>query len=149
MTKKIMAVDDDPDCLQSIKQALEYTDGDYKVTCVSSGTRCLESLKNNEIPDLILLDIMMPEMSGWETLKNIQENLSWRDIPVVFLTHRTDNIAKKTGSFLAADYITKPFDIDDLKRRIDKVLKNSNHLKKEDLKKRIDKILKKSSHSQK
>ncbi len=125
-----MAVDDDPDCLQSIKQALEYADGDYKVTCVSSGTRCLESLKNNEIPDLILLDIMMPEMSGWETLKNIQENLSWREIPVVFLTSRTDKIAKKTGKFLAADFIEKPFDIDDLKKRIDEVLEGSGHLQK-------------------
>ena len=149
MTKKIMVVDDDPDCLQSIKQALEYKDGDYKVTCVSSGTRCLKSLENNEIPDLILLDIMMPEMSGWETLKILQENLSWRDIPVVFLTSRTDKIAKNTGKFLAADYIEKPFDIDDLKKRIDEVLKSSNHLQKEDLKKRIDEVLKSSGHLQK
>ena len=128
MTKKIMAVDDDPDCLQSIKQALEYTNSDYDVICVPSGTQCLESLKNNEIPDLILLDIMMPEMSGWETLKNIQENLSWREIPVVFLTSRTDKIAKNTGKFLAADYIEKPFDIDDLKKRIAKVLEGSDNL---------------------
>jgi len=149
MKKKIMVVDDDPDLLHSVKQALEYMDDNYKVTCASSGIQCIKLLENNEIPNLILLDIIMPEMSGWETLKNIQENPSWKDIPVVFLTHRTDNIAKKTGSFLAADYITKPFDIDDLKRRIDKILKNSNHLKKEDLKKRIDKILKKSNHLQK
>ena len=126
MKKKIMVVDDDPDCLQSIKQTLEYKDGDYTVTCVSSGTQCIELLENNEIPDLILLDIVMPKMSGWETLKNIRENLSWRDIPVVFLTSRTDNIAKKTGEFLAADYIEKPFDIEDLKNRIDKVLKNTS-----------------------
>ena len=130
MTKKIMAVDDDPDCLQSIKQALEYTNSDYKVTCVSSGTQCLESLINNEIPDLILLDIMMPEMSGCETLKNIQENFSWRDIPVVFLTSRTDKIAKNTGKFLAADFIEKPFDIDDLKKRINKVLEDNDHQQK-------------------
>ncbi|EMR74607.1 response regulator with CheY-like receiver domain and winged-helix DNA-binding domain [Thermoplasmatales archaeon SCGC AB-540-F20] len=130
MAKKIMAVDDDSDCLQSIRQALEHTDGEYKVTCVSSGVRCLELLENNEIPDLILLDIMMPEMSGWETLKILQENLSWRDIPVVFLTSRTDKIAKNTGNFLAADYIEKPFDIDDLKKRIDEVLKSSGHLQK-------------------
>ncbi|UCF11621.1 MAG: response regulator [Thermoplasmatales archaeon] len=147
MKKKIMVVDDDPDLLLSVKQALEYMDDNYNVTCVSSGIQCIKLLENKEIPDLILLDIIMPERTGWETLKNIQENPSWKNIPVVFLTSRTDTIAKKTGSFLAADYIIKPFDIDDLKRRIDKVLKNSNHLKKEDLKKRIDKILKKSNHS--
>jgi len=123
MTKKIMAVDD---CLHSVKQALEHADGDYTVTCVSSGTQCIELLKNNEIPDLILLDIVMPKMSGWATLKNIRENLSWRDIPVVFLTSRTDNIAENAGKFLAADYIEKPFDIDDLKNRIDKILKNTS-----------------------
>jgi len=126
MTKKIMAVDDDPDCLQSIKQALEYTDGDYKVTCVSSGVRCLELLENNEIPDLILLDIMMPEMSGWETLKILQENSSWRDIPVVFITARTDDFAEEAGNFLAIDYIEKPFDIEDFKKRIDEVLEKND-----------------------
>jgi len=118
MKKKIMVVDDDPDLLHSVKQILGEPESEYTVTCVSSGTQCIGLLKNNEIPDLILLDIMMPKMNGWETLKNIQENLSWRDIPVVFLTSRTDKIAKNTGKFLAADYIEKPFDIDDLKKRI-------------------------------
>ena len=147
--KKIMVVDDNLDHLHSIRKTIENMDYDYKVTYVSSGIRRLKLLKDNENPDLILLDIMMPKMNGWETFKTIQENSSWRNIPVVFLTSRTDDIAKKTGSFLAADYIIKPFIIDDLKRRIDKVFKNSNHLKKEDLKKKIDKILKKSSHLQK
>ncbi|MCK4332975.1 MAG: response regulator [Thermoplasmatales archaeon] len=126
MTKKIMVVDDDPECLHSVKQALEYKDGDYTVTCVSSGTQCIELLKNNEIPDLILLDIVMPEMTGWETLKILQENLSWRDIPVVFLTARTDDFAENAGKILATDFIKKPFDIEDLKNRIDKVLKKNN-----------------------
>ncbi len=130
MEKKIMVVDDDPDLLHSVKQILEEPESEYTVTCVSSGDRCIRSLENNEIPDLILLDIMMPEMSGWETLKNIQKNPSWKDIPIVFLTSRTDSIAETTGKFLAADFIKKPFDIDDLKKRIDKVLKSSSHLQK-------------------
>ena len=124
--KKIMVVDDNPDHLHSIKQTIENMDDDYRVTCASSGVRCLKLLKNNEIPDLILLDIMMPKMNGWETFKTLQENSSWRDIPVVFLTARTDDFAQNTGSFLATDYIEKPFDIDDLKKRIEKVLKKNN-----------------------
>ncbi|UCD13755.1 MAG: response regulator [Thermoplasmatales archaeon] len=128
--KKIMVVDDNPDHLHSIKQTLEKMGDDYKVTCVSSGTRCIRSLENNEIPDLILLDIMMPEMSGWEILKILQENSLWKDIPVVFLTARTDDIAKSAGKFLAADYIEKPFDIEDLKERIDKALKDSSQKKR-------------------
>jgi CheY-like chemotaxis protein len=130
MKKKIMVVDDNPDLLYSVKRALEYMDDDYRVTCASGGIRCLKLLENNEIPDLILLDIMMPKMNGWETFKTLQENSSWRDIPVVFLTSRTDDIAKNAGSFLATDYIEKPFDIDDLKKRIDKILENSSHLQK-------------------
>jgi CheY-like chemotaxis protein len=106
-------------------------DADYKVTCASDGTQCLELLKNNKIPDLILLDIMMPKMSGWETFKNLQENPLWKDIPVFFLTARTDRIAKNAGDFLASEFIQKPFDIEDLKKRIDKVLKNTGNIGKE------------------
>jgi len=123
--KKIMVVDDDPDDLQSIKQMLENMDDEYKVTCASSGTRCLKSLENNEIPDLILLDIMMPEISGWEIFKILQENASWKDIPVVFITARTDDFAEEAGNFLAMDYIEKPFDIEDFKKRIDEVLERN------------------------
>jgi len=149
MVKKIMIVDDDPDCLTSVKQALEMMDDDYKVLLANSGTECLELLKNNEVPDLILLDIMMPKMSGWETLKNIQENFKWKDIPVVFLTSRTDDIAKKTGSFLAEDYIIKPFVIEDLKKRIDTVLKKTGRFQKDDIKKRINNVLASSNQSKK
>ncbi len=122
--KKILVVDDDQNIRHCLKQTLEDMDADYKVTCASNGMQCLELLENNEIPDLILLDIMMPKMSGWETFKNLQENPLWAKIPVFFLTARTDRVAKNAGSFLAADYINKPFNIDDLKKRIDKILKN-------------------------
>jgi DNA-binding response OmpR family regulator len=71
---------------------------------------------------LILLDIMMPGMSGWEVFKSLRENPSWEKIPVVFLTARTDNIAKNAGSFLGNDYIEKPFKLPELKERIDKIL---------------------------
>ena len=123
-----MMVDDNPDFLLAIQKAIEFMDNDYKVTCASNGIRCLNLLKANEIPDLILFDIMMPKMSGWETFKNIQENPLWKKIPVIFLTARNDDVAVKTGSFLAADYIEKPFKIEELKDRIEKVLKNSNNL---------------------
>jgi len=129
--KKIMIVDDDKNNIHTLKQSLEDMDADYKVTCASDGMQCLELLQNNEIPDLILLDIMMPEMSGWETFKNLQENPLWKDIPVFFLTARTDKVAINAGDFLAAEYIQKPYDIEDLKKRIDKVLKNTGNIGKE------------------
>ncbi len=81
MVKKILIVDDDSGVNYTVKNGLEELDAEYKVDSVESGEKCLELLKNNQIPDLILLDIMMPEMSGWETYNKIKENLSWKNIP--------------------------------------------------------------------
>ena len=81
-------------------------------------------LKDNNIPDLILLDIMMPEMSGWEVCERLKKNPSWKDIPIVFLTARTDEVAIDAGGFLGEDYIKKPFEIKDLNKRIDMVINN-------------------------
>jgi len=86
-------------------------------------------LKENITPDIILLDIMMPHMSGWEVFDQIRKNPSWNTIPIVFLTARTDRTAKNAGSFLGEDFIEKPFDIADLKRRIEIVLYNTTSKK--------------------
>ena len=120
MVKKIMVVDDNPDIILSIKSGLEVVTGDYEIIGAESGEKCLELLET-ETPDLILLDIMMPEMSGWETFDKLKGNASWGKIPVVFLTARTDRIAKNAGGFLGDDYIEKPFEIAELKRRIDEI----------------------------
>ena len=69
---------------------------------------------------------MMPKMSGWETFVKLQENPLWKNIPVIFLTVRGDDFARDTGKFLATDYIEKPYQIDDLKERIDIALKKSS-----------------------
>ena len=128
--KKIMIVDDDQNILHTLKQSLEFMDTDFKVTCAINGVQCLNLLKNNEIPDLILLDIMMPEMDGWETFKNLQENPLWKDIPVFFLTARDDSVVNNAGNILAADFIQKPYDIEDLKLRINKIFKNPGNVDK-------------------
>jgi CheY-like chemotaxis protein len=121
MVKNIMIVDDDSSVRYTIKNGFELYD-DYKVTTVENGIKCLDMLRKNQIPDLILLDVMMPEMSGWETFKRIRENEMWRNIPIIFLSARTDRVAKNAGGFLAEDYIEKPAKIPELKERIDKIL---------------------------
>lgn len=121
MVKKVIVVDDNPDVIFSVKNGLEDISPDYQITGVESGEKCLELLQT-ESPDLILLDIMMPGMSGWKTYDKIKENDTWKNIPIVFLTARTDKVAKNAGGFLGEDYIEKPFDIDDLRGRIDKIL---------------------------
>jgi putative two-component system response regulator len=120
--KKVMVVDDDPDIIYSIREGL-YTE--FEIICADSGMQCLKMLET-EIPDIILLDIMMPMMSGWETLDRIRKNPSYRDIPIVFITARTDKNAKNAGGFLGDDYIEKPFKISDLKLRIDRIIYEKN-----------------------
>lgn len=123
MVKKIMIVDDETGVAYTVKTGLEGIDPDYNVNHVDSGKKCLEYLENNEAPDLILLDVMMPGMTGWETYKRIKEKNEWSNIPIVFLTARNDRVAVNAGKFLAEDYIEKPFNVKDLKERIEKILK--------------------------
>lgn len=122
MKKTVMVVDDEPDIIFSIQKGLEDLKVGYRIVSAESGEECIKLLKNNQIPDAILLDIIMPEMSGWEVYDRLKENRGWKKIPIVFLTARTDRIAINAGNFLGADYIEKPFDIEDLKTRIEKVM---------------------------
>ena len=115
--KKIIVVDDEPDVIRSIKEGLR---NDFEIIGADSGKQLFKTLESST-PDLILLDIMMPEMSGWETFDKLKGNASWGKIPVVFLTARTDRVAKNAGGFLGDDYIEKPFEIAELKRRIDEI----------------------------
>ena len=121
--KKIMVVDDDPDQISTVKYVLESLNNKYEVIGANNGIQCLQLLKEKNLPDLILLDIMMPEMNGWEVLNRLKENSTWKDIPVIFLTARTDEVAKNAGGFLGDDYIEKPFNGKELIKRIDDVLK--------------------------
>jgi CheY-like chemotaxis protein len=122
MANKIMVVDDDPGVIYTIKNGLESLGADYEIITAENGMKCLELLANKEVPDLIILDILMPVMSGWETFQKIREKLSGEELPIIFLTARKDQIAKDAGGFLAEDFIEKPFKLPDLKEKIDKIL---------------------------
>ena len=105
-----------------IKEGLECFSDEYELTGAGSGKECFEILKTGEKPDLILLDIMMPKMNGWEVFAKLKENPGWRGIPIVFLTAKTDPYSKGFGKIASDDYIEKPFGIKDLKKRIDRIL---------------------------
>lgn len=119
--KIILLVDDNHDLVYSIKAGLEAASKNYEVMGVESGRACLELLKKST-PDLILLDIMMPGMDGWDTCAKIKSNKKTENIPIVFLTAKTDPISKGMGRLASADYIEKPIEIKDLKKRIDEVV---------------------------
>lgn len=122
MVKNIMVVDDNPDLVYSVKYGLEDIDPEYKVTSAENGKKLFEILYSNSNFDVILIDIMMPDMSGWETFDKIRDNPSLKSIPVVFLTARVDDRAKMAGNFLGDDYIEKPYDVYDLKNKIEEIL---------------------------
>jgi len=124
--KKIMLVDDEKDQIYVIKTAFQKLFGkEYMIIPAESGEKCFELLEKNELPHLILLDIMMPRMNGWDVFDRLRANPSWKDIPIVFLTARTDEFAEHAGVLIAEDYIKKPIEIKELKIRIDNVLKKA------------------------
>ena len=120
--KKIFIVDDNRDLTRAIKRRLEKMDVNYTIICVNSGEECFKILQEGNSPDLILLDIMMPDMDGWDVAAELKKNSEWDSIPILFLTAKTDSLSKTYGKILSADYIEKPFEFDDLKKRIDKML---------------------------
>jgi CheY-like chemotaxis protein len=124
--KKIMLVDDEKDQIFFIKTSFENLFGkEYTIVPAESGEKCFESLNKKNIPDIILLDIMMPKMNGWEVFDRLRANPSWKNIPIIFLTARTDEFAEHAGALIAEDYIKKPIEIKELKTRIDNVLKRT------------------------
>jgi two-component system alkaline phosphatase synthesis response regulator PhoP len=121
MNKIILVVDDEPDILLTVSQMLEMYG--YTVVKAKNGQECIQKLcELSTKPDLVLLDIMMPEVSGWDVAAKIKENPDWKEIPIVFLTAKGDTMSIGMGNLAAEDYITKPFDVKDLKERIDKIL---------------------------
>jgi DNA-binding response OmpR family regulator len=69
-------------------------------------------------PDVILMDIMMPEMDGWDVVAKMKTNKDLSKIPIIYLTGKTDDLSKGMGSLTSEDYIEKPFDPQDLRSRI-------------------------------
>jgi CheY-like chemotaxis protein/K+-sensing histidine kinase KdpD len=107
--KSILIVDDAAENIRLLKAILQ-SDG-YSVKVANSGKRCLEVLEKSPRPDLILLDIMMPEMDGYEVISRIKANETTRNIPVIFITTKDAIGDEKKGLDLGAvDFITKPVD---------------------------------------
>lgn len=120
---KILLVDDNPKFLEDVLPFYGY-----EVKCAHDGVECLEILNSDELFDLVLLDIMMPKMDGWETLKNIRKTPICKDIPVIMLTAVNEDQKMVTGLKIGADdYIVKPFVLPNLLARIEAVLRRSKN----------------------
>ena len=127
MAEKILAVDDEVDILQLIEMTL-ISDG-FEVVTASNGIEALEKARIH-MPDLILLDLMMPEMDGFEVIENLKQAPEMRDIPVVMLTARAQAHERIEGlSAGADDYIVKPFELEELRLRIESILAHTRKTK--------------------
>ena len=112
----ILVVDDNPTNLEALSDCL--TNFGFTVLLKKDGEKAL-SLMKRKIPDLILLDIIMPGMNGFETCEHLKENEETKDIPVIFMSALSDTIDKVTGFELGAvDYITKPFQHQEVLARV-------------------------------
>lgn len=117
-----MIVDDESDVRYTVKYGLEGADKEYQVVGVESGEQCFEVLEHEKIPDVIILDIMMPGMNGWEVHRRLKERAEWRDIPLLFLTGVEDATSKRLGKMISGGILEKPVKIPELRRCIEKLL---------------------------
>ena len=119
--KKILCIEDEREMIDLIKLILERRG--FEVLGALGGKEGLEVIRR-EMPDLILLDLMMPEVDGWEVYRQMRADEQLKDIPVVVVTAKAQSIDKVLGLHIAKvdDYVTKPFGPQELLKSIDKVL---------------------------
>ncbi len=120
MTKSILIVDDE----QNIVISLEYVmkNAGFNVAVAYDGEEALEKVKEN-VPDLVILDVMMPKLDGFEVCKKIRENPAWKSVRIVMLTAKGRDSEREKGlSFGADDYLTKPFSTRDILQRVKEIL---------------------------
>ena len=120
---KILVVDDEPDTLIPLTRALEADN--YVVIGAADGAEALEKV-TAETPDLILLDLMLPKVNGYEVCMKLKEDSLTRHIPIIMLSAKGEIKDKVLGIEIGADdYVTKPFDLLELKTRIRALLRRS------------------------
>ena len=119
-SKTILLIDDDIDISKLTKIVLEGAG--YKVTTTFRGKEGIRKAKENKI-DLIILDVMMPDMDGYEVIKNLKQDKATKNIPVVFFSAKTQKKEIEKGLSLGAKgYLTKPFNIGELPQKIRKFI---------------------------
>jgi DNA-binding response OmpR family regulator len=120
-TKMILCIEDEPEMIDLIRVIL--TRRGFEIRGANGGKEGLEIIRT-ELPDLVLLDLMMPEMDGWEVYQQMKADETTKNIPVIVVTARAQSIEKVLGLHIAKvdDYIVKPFSPQELLSSVEKVL---------------------------
>ncbi len=118
----VLVVDDDQHVVELVKLYLEKEG--YRVTAASSGVTAMAQMKSNP-PDLVVLDVMLPDVDGWEVCRQVRRS---NDVPIIMLSARDQDIDKIVGLEIGADdYLTKPFEPRELMARVKAVLRRYTH----------------------
>ncbi len=118
--KKILVVDDKPEVVELVTATLEGEG--YQIICAFDGREALEKI-GREKPDLVLLDIVMPKMNGFEVLSEVKNDPQTKDIPIIMITAKGQKLDEDKGRRLGAeDYIIKPFSPSHLLRKIEEIV---------------------------
>ena len=120
--KKVLVVDDDPVVIRLVKELLK-TQG-YVVETAKDGIDAMVMVKK-EMPDLIVLDIMMPELNGYDVLRTLKFTDEFKEIPVLLLTAREQELDKRIGEMMGIEYIQKPVNREAFLEKINKIFQSS------------------------
>lgn len=130
--KQLLLIDDDPNLILLVKDYLEFRG--YKVVTAGNGREALEVLETL-VPDMIICDVMMPEMDGYAFVKQVRENLETEWIPILFLSAKGQSQDRVKGLNTGADvYMVKPFEPEELVAQVESSLKQASRLIKQQVK---------------
>jgi len=116
MTQTVLIADDEPNIVISLEFLLEREG--YRVLIARDGQEAVDTMQR-ELPDLVLLDVMMPRLSGYDVCQRIRQNPAWAGVKIVMLTARGREVEMTKGLALGADaYVTKPFSTRDLMEQV-------------------------------
>jgi two-component system, OmpR family, response regulator VicR len=120
-SKRVLYIEDEPEMIDLVRLILSRKG--YEVYGANGGREGLK-LVSQELPDLVLLDLMMPDMDGWDVYQQMKAAEATRDIPVIIITAKAQSIDKVLGLHIAKvdDYISKPFSPQELMDRVDRVM---------------------------
>jgi DNA-binding response OmpR family regulator len=119
--KKVVCIEDEPEMIDLVKLILGRKG--FDLTGAMGGREGLEAIRRVK-PDLVLLDLMMPDMDGWEVYQQMKADVEMQKIPVIVVTAKAQSIDKVLGLHIAKvdDYVTKPFGPQELLQSVEKVL---------------------------
>ena len=123
--KRILCIEDEPEMIDLIRIILGRRG--FEVKGATGGREGLQMIRDDH-PDLVLLDLMMPDMDGWEVYQQMKADEKTRNIPVIIATAKAQNIDRVLGIHIAKvdDYVTKPFSPQDLLASVEKILNQQN-----------------------